>query len=128
MKQHQDREKLEAIVDYLDPHNKDINPLQRLIVNKLQKEVGEDGKENLKIDAILTPDMISLILQKIHIELLLDIRDTMYEISRGAGVARWGSKLGGSTTKVDHKHDPSSPLFEKQENIIPSTEAVEGNH
>ena len=124
MKQHQDREKLEAIIDYLDPHNKDINPLQRLIVNKFQRDVDEEGKEVLKVDAVLTPDMISLILQKIQLEISLDVRDLLYDLNRAAGISKWGSKLGTDTAKVEHKLAPAPGIF-KSETILPSAEDVQ---
>jgi len=126
MKQHQDRKELETIVDFLDPHNKDINPLQRLIVQKFLKETTEDGKENVKVEAIITPDMINLILQKIQIELSLDIRDLLYELNRATGVSKWGSKLGTADgTKVEHKLSDAPLGSFESEQVTPSAESVE---
>ena len=125
MNQHQDRTKIEGIVNYLDPHNKDINPLQRLIVQKFQMGKDDKDQDTISLEALLTPDLISLILQKIQIELSLDIRDALYELNRQAGVTKWGSKLGASASTVEHKlADPAKPIFEQPENIIPSDDSV----
>jgi len=124
MKQHQDRKELETIVDFLDPHNKDINPLQRLIVQKFLKETTEDGKENVKVEAIITPDMINLILQKIQIELSLDIRDLLYDLNRQTGVSKWGSKLCVESARFEQKSDNPSHEFSESELITPSAESV----
>ena len=107
MKQHESREKLEAVLDYLDPHNKDINPLQRLIVRKFQKVKDEDDKENIELEAFLTPDIISIVLQKIQVQVLLDVRDVLYDLLRESGVTKWGSKL--SPASSDTKTTEESP-------------------
>lgn len=74
MIQHEERAKIEGLLQYLHPDNKDLN---------------------------LPNDKISLILQKLAIQVLLDIRESMYEIGKNQGVDKWGPKLQQDPPKAE---------------------------
>ncbi len=121
MPQHQSREKIEALVQFVDPHNKDLNPLQKIVLSKCNIATGEDGKQSLELDGHLTPDLISVILSKMSIEVLLDIRDVLYEISRSSGVSKWGPKIGGNTPSIPSEAPAKS---DKDDILTPKIEDV----
>jgi hypothetical protein len=66
MAPHDDRSKIEGVLQWLHPDNPDIK---------------------------LTPDKIQIILTKLGIQVLLDIRDTVYQIAQHQGVQKWGPKI-----------------------------------
>lgn len=66
MNPHDDRAKIEGLLQWLHVSNPDC-----------------------KLDV----PSIQVVLQKLQTQLLLDIRDVAYEISRNQGIDKWGAKL-----------------------------------
>jgi len=83
MNPHDDRAKIEGLLQWLHPDNQDLK---------------------------LEPDKIQIILQKVSIQVLLDIRDTIYQMAQSQGVNKWGPKIAvEQQTSVKAKKPASEP-------------------
>jgi len=89
MNPHDERAKIEGLLQWLHPDNTDLT---------------------------LPVDKIQTILQKVSIQVLLDIRDTMYQIAQNQGIDKWGPKIaieqqsGAKTTKAEADSEPKKPV------------------
>ncbi len=89
MNPHDDRAKIEGLLQWLHPDNPDC-----------------------KLDA----SDIQVVLQKVQIQILLDIRDVTYQSARNQGVDKWGPKM--ATEQQISRPKPPPPPEEPQIELV----------